>query len=534
VYDKKEVFMVTLKKAFGILSKSSPYAVSTVREDTHHEYHQFKNYLYIKTSIQERFEQIASQLTSGQIIFLCGSSGDGKSELLTRYKDSHSDKFIFHLDGTHSFKPNETAIQALDQRFTEFKSSDKPLIIGINTGMLGNYLADGLDDHEDIKVSIHAFLKGKDVNENHHFIDFSNRSILSEGNRSFALKLIEKLTDPVEINPFHQLYLSECTSSKVPSILHNNYRLLSNPAVQKQIDNLLNSVRLKFDQFITARAVLDFVYELLNEKRYLFDVLFTDSENELLRYMSQLDPSQTHSYELDQFKLQFNLKLLKPGFQSFIDDSKKQGVDGFDSADSVLRFMLLMQSDDGTSEEVKELIGQTTQSVVLNYISAWMLHNNYKAEGGSKQELNNFYREKVISAIHRYCNRHAHEFSKGQYFLYELNGYKVACDLEIKADFESIITNRPNEASFFYVCLNINGREARPIPINVNLMELLTKINNGYRPNKQDKNAILILDEIVDLVREVGGSMDTLYIYHAGESLKVTNEDNEYFEVSGL
>lgn len=526
--------MVSLKKALSILSKSSPYAVSTIREDSRHELHEFKSYLYIETEIQKLFENKLKDLGSDNIIFLCGSSGDGKSELLTRYKNQYSDKYLFHLDGTHSYRPNETAIDALNQRFSEFKSSSKPLIIAINTGMLGNYFADGDSEHNDIKESIQAFLGGQVTNQKHLFIDFSNRSILAEGNKSFTLKLIDNLTAPVETNPFYRLFLAESNSLTAASILHTNYRLLSHPAVQKQIEKLLNKVRLQFDQFITARAVLDFVYELLSDKQYLFDVLFADSENELLRYMSQFDPSQLHSYELDQFKLQFNLKLLKSSFQSFVDQSKEWGIIGFNSADSVLRFMLLMKTDSGTSKDVGELMAQTNQSVVTDYIKIWFLHKNYNEDVSEKQELNRFYREILVTAIHRYCNRHAQEFVQGQYFLYEMNDYKVACDLEIKADFSLISENKPNEVSFFYVCLNINGQEVRPIPINVNLLELLEKINNGYRPNKQDKNAILILDEIVDLVREVGTSMNTFYICHAYEYFKVTNQDNEYYEVSGL
>ena len=62
----------------------------------------------------------------------------------------------------------------------------------------------------------------------------------------------------------------------------------------------------------------------------------------------------------------------------------------------------------------------------------------------------------------------------------------------------------------------------------------MMKINNGHRPNRQDKNAILILDEIVDLVRDVGTSTNTFYICNADETLKVTNEDDEYYEVSGF
>lgn len=525
----------TLKNALSILSKSSQYAVSTIREVNKNNIDELKNYLYIETDAQKDLEEVFSRVHNNIIVFVCGSSGDGKSELLTRYKKQYGEEYLFHLDGTHSYSPNETAIHALNKRFSEFKSSEKPLIIGINTGMLANYVAEGLDDHSDIKESIKDFLRGSETNQDHIFIDFSNRSILAEGDKSFALKLIKKLTDPVESNPFYQLFLFESNSLTSPSILHVNYGLLSNVSIQEKIEELIEIVRLKFDQFITARAVLDLIYELLSDKNYLFDVLFTESESELLRQMNRFDPSQMHSYEIDQFKLQFNLNILNPEIKLFIDSCQKNwGVFAFNSADSVLRFMLMIQSDKDVSTDVKNIISPANQSVILDYKKIWRMHKNYSEGGSSKQELNIFYRETVVSAIQRYCNRHAQELTKGQYYLYELNGYKVACDLDIKFNFASIAANKPNEASFFYACFIVNGQAVRPIPINFNLLDLLKKINNGYRPNKQDKNAILILDEIVDLVRDIGISMNTLYIYHNDEKLKVTNENDEYYEASGF
>ena len=34
------------------------------------------------------------------------------------------------------------------------------------------------------------------------------------------------------------------------------------------------------------------------------------------------------------------------------------------------------------------------------------------------------------------------------------------------------------------------------LPININLLSLLININNGYRPNKHDKNSVILLDEL--------------------------------------
>ena len=80
----------------SVLSKSSPYAVSTERQDSiSAELDEVKKYLYIETDIQKDFESHLTSLSPGskKIIFLCGSSGDGKSEILTQYASKFSQKF---------------------------------------------------------------------------------------------------------------------------------------------------------------------------------------------------------------------------------------------------------------------------------------------------------------------------------------------------------------------------------------------------------------------------------------------------------
>lgn len=73
-----------------------------------------------------------------------------------------------------------------------------------------------------------------------------------------------------------------------------------------------------------------------------------------------------------------------------------------------------------------------------------------------------------------------------------------------------------------------------PMPISINLLELLEKINQGYRPNKHDKNAVLLLDEVIEQTITVANEKNTLFILKNDKRYKVVNEDNEYFEVSGM
>lgn len=91
-----------LLDALSLLSKSSPYAVSTERSKDDVRLSTYKNYIYIETPIEEDFRKALFQSKQGDIVFLCGSSGDGKSEILTRYSKKYQVTKDFHLDATHS------------------------------------------------------------------------------------------------------------------------------------------------------------------------------------------------------------------------------------------------------------------------------------------------------------------------------------------------------------------------------------------------------------------------------------------------
>ena len=78
-----------LKEALSVLSKSSPYAVSTERSTINQNIlDDVKSYLYIQMPIEEAVNKTISSFGANdkKILFLCGSSGDGKSELLTKAK----------------------------------------------------------------------------------------------------------------------------------------------------------------------------------------------------------------------------------------------------------------------------------------------------------------------------------------------------------------------------------------------------------------------------------------------------------------
>lgn len=92
-----------LREVLGVLSKSSPYAVKTERLSIlSNELDTVKDYLYIKTDIESDFHTHLTSIAYGEkkVIFLCGSSGDGKSEILTRYSQNFSKRARLHIDAT--------------------------------------------------------------------------------------------------------------------------------------------------------------------------------------------------------------------------------------------------------------------------------------------------------------------------------------------------------------------------------------------------------------------------------------------------
>ncbi|MCM5705052.1 DNA phosphorothioation-dependent restriction protein DptF [Larsenimonas salina] len=197
----------------GTLAHSSAQSVSTLSKDNGVA-KELKEHLYIKTDIEKDFKYILdNSLKKGNILFLCGSSGDGKSELLSRYYEEYSENFIFHLDATHSFKPDQTAVEALDRLFDEHQDWDKPLIIGINVGMLFNYQNSGAEKHSSVKEAINQFTQGKNPYSKYQFLNFEDypKFSLEDGNvgSKFISLLLHKVTEAVSENPLHRAYKAD-------------------------------------------------------------------------------------------------------------------------------------------------------------------------------------------------------------------------------------------------------------------------------------------------------------------------------------
>ena len=75
----------------------------------------------------------------------------------------------------------------------------------------------------------------------------------------------------------------------------------------------------------------------------------------------------------------------------------------------------------------------------------------------------------------------------------------------------------------------------KPIPININLLELLLRIVEGYQPNKHDKNAVVLLDELLDELYEIASKSKILFITSDQQRFKLYDVESNgtELEVSG-
>lgn len=527
-----------LKEALSVLSKSSPYAVSTERNAQRQSLlDQIKSYLYIQMPIEVAVNKAISSFGANdkKILFLCGSSGDGKSELLTKAKQQYGQRVKFHLDATHSFDPQGTAIETLDKVFEKFNQGTTPLVVGINAGMMGNYAEEGKD--QNIKAVIASYLTDrKSKTENIIFINFEDYpkfAIHEHGYDSeFAQKLLERLTQPND-NIIRQLVekekqLNDFSSQRIIT----NFELLSIPSVQRVIVDLLFKARLMRDQFLTARALLDFIHELLVSDGYLFDNLFAGGDNELANKIEDFDPSNLRTKAIDRFILAYDLNLPDEEFQEFKDALQIFGIAGLKTGAQYLRLFYTLKYEDFANGFHKQFKPDFSASLIDKYIEIYQLHKDFHDTPDQKSEIKTFYRETLIAAIRAYINRNAPKLGKKYFLLSDFGEYQVAAPADLSMDLAEVKLNTTTSSAFFNARLKLKNTKFT-LPININLLALLMNINNGYRPNKHDKNSVILLDELASEIIQEAKSSNELVITGDGQKYLLELDDEEIMVSEG-
>ncbi|MCX2982870.1 DNA phosphorothioation-dependent restriction protein DptF [Halieaceae bacterium IMCC14734] len=527
-----------LKKALSMLSKSSPYAVSTVGESIDKELEKIKQYLYVETDIERAFREKLNEIQSHEIIFLCGSSGDGKSEILTRYREAYQGKVDFHLDATHSFKPDDTAVETLDSIFAKFTNSDRPLVVGINIGMLGNYEREGDDAHSNVRSAIKCFLEGEQLAGDYTFIDFEAfpkfQIVNGEVDSEFFSGLMDKVVKDEVDNPFREA-LNEEISRGTHNLLVANFLLLGEHSVQKIIVELLLCARIRKDQFITARMLLDFVYCLLTGPGYLFDNLFSGGDNELLAALADFDPSIIRNKQLDLFVIHRTLDFRDDSYLDFVNElESRYRVKGDLDPTSLIRCFYLLKSTELENGYHLRFSDSFDEASLTLYKKIWQLHKEFDGSSESRALLKPFYNEIVLLSINKYANKNASYLTKDEFYISSHGLSDLAAEVDIAISYPRIQADEIHDISEFNLHIIVNEDQLEPVPVNVNLLAMMMDICAGFRPNKHNKNSVVLLDELVNKITRHASNSKVLFLHRNGLRIKIKENPDGDIRVGGL
>ena len=526
------------KKALSMLSKSSPYAVSTAGENIDPQFQMIKDYLYVETYIERTFKRKLDNFSSNEIIFLCGSSGDGKSEILTRCKKEYEEWVDFHLDATHSFKPDATAVETLDDIFTQFNSSNRPLVVGVNVGMLGNYEKEGNSIHADIRSAIKGFLNGDLLIGNYTFINFESFPKFEIAGGKVSSDLFDSLLNKIVVddsrNPFRDLFNKATTREKDKQLIAN-YLLLRERPVRKIIVELLLCARIKKDQFITTRMLLDFIYCVLTGPGYLFDNVFGGGDNEILTVMADFDPSIVRNKKLDLFVIHRTLKFEDSSYSEFINQlALKFKIDDDLSPSSMIRCFYLLKNSNFECNYHYEFRGSFNEESLELYKSIWQLHKDFTGDAEGKAKLKPFYNDVVLLEINKYANRNAPHLSKDEFYISSHGNCELAAEVDIAISYPLIKSDDLKDISEFNLHINVNDEQLASVPINVNLVSMMMDIVNGFRPNKHDKNSVVLLDDLVNKITQHANSSKVLFLYGNNKRIKLKDNSDGDIRVSNI
>lgn len=516
--------MSELASAIKKLSKSSPQAIFT--PESIKESQDIFDYLYIETKIENDYKELLEKNKNQKIvIFLCGSSGDGKSVIIGRNHAHFEEYYDTHIDATHSFKPNQSAIDALNERFSNFRNGTKSLIVGINIGILLNFSREGSNEHDVIKKAIQTYISTGRSSQEIKFINFEDYSKFEMKHNvitsTFIHELLDKVTEQSTTNPFYKAFQADQQNS-VNNTLHNNFQILSLTPLKQSIVELLITVHLKYDQFLTTRSLLDFIYTLLDTPEKLINQLFDDSSNAIIANIRKEDPCLLRTEKLDTFILERRTNKTDKELNAFIDAFNEKFASPVLSSNEpnlLIRTFYLFRNDIYSTSYHEYFRSEFHDHTTHEFITLLDAHQQY-AKNQDQKLIQQFY-NRLVKAVLAYANKRFPYLSAEELItLSEINDYAICTTVEFDPDWEAIKCHTKHLLNFFPCFLKVNEKTLGEISMTLGMYKLIQAINDGYRPNKHDRNTIIIFEELLERI-----------IDHAKDTKKIVIvKDNETYE----
>ena len=574
------------------LKESSKEAVENITS-----FSEFKNYMHVKRNVQDELFNIiekSSKSNSSKLILVCGGVGDGKSHIISYFKNNYLDmmsEFEIHNDATESFEPGKTSIDTLNDVLKDFNDdnilhSNKKLILAINLGALSNFIDSKYQENfknlkqyvEDKKIlDVDISDNSYEEESNFQFINFSDYHIYSlteeKAKSQYVEDIINKIVQDDERNIFKNSYKSNCQNCDInyKCPIKINYEMLMKESVKEKLIDVLIECVVKDKLIVSTRSLLNFIYDFIvnteldnknNEelKVYIDKIsceqfikcifvsnLFEHRElSQILNSLNKIDPINSISEDLDNIIIKLNITEDIAGvFNSYLN------IDGNNYLES------LMSKNDVIEDKKMKLKTKTEQNYLIDSLINMFIRLNIFIPRENLNLNDKIYLEYMknlyywnIGDIDNIENL----YSDVKVAIYNWNGealdgrinisvgknqmrYKISQKLNLEADLSNIKVNESEELLKFNPSLIIgyeseeNGINYK-IDIDFNLYELLMRIKNGYRPNKNDKYNYINFVEFINKIQKLGSQNKEIYIEDK-QGLGVSNYKLVYKQAFG-
>lgn len=503
-------------------------------------------YMHVDRPIQMELENTLKQVKENgvpSLILLCGSVGDGKSHLLAYINKTHPELlegFGIHNDSTESYDSDKNSVETLERVLASFEkegTANNHLIIAINLGVLHNFYSKQRKLGKfnalcDFIESSGVFDKGHSQQKSKagfHLINFAETQpymLTNEGPKSpFFIKLIDKITNPDDSNPFYQAWLQD-RQRGITTAAHYNYQLLQHKEVKESIVQALIEVMIKKKVFLSNRAFYNFIYEIivpvkvpknLNDwsisvKDMLPNLMFGHPDRSpLLAALNDIDPLKRRLEATDCLVTNFILTL-NP-YQYVVDELGEELSDGaWNSVND-------MHQNKNQTEFARLLVRQHALIYRKEYSDRYseFLKYLYAFYSGDEDDIGHLFEliEKVI---------YAWKGSPRDRFVFvdaPNKKFRLAVEININPEVDERLFGSEHGTGLvqrFTPSMRLGFSQKGQVfmfELDYQLFELLKQIDDGYRPNRQDVQDALQFSEFFDRILKSADKNTNVLLVHS-------------------
>lgn len=480
-------------------------------------------------------------------------------------------KFEIQGDGTESYDYDEDSLPSLAKNLEKFNdkniislvddnntfssSEPKKFILAINLGILNNFLDSPFGENFKKLESIifeSGVLDNNLISNNYFseeypisifsFADYNLFELTNGEENNFVTsdyleELFNKITCDCDENPFYNSYMEDKKQLDInfdPNIatILNNYEIFSNHSVQKKIIEYIIKISIINKIIIPTRDILDLIYNiivpprLIDQEYFYSDYLSLSLPSLLFNYpnrsfllslFNQFDPNMLHNQLLDDLLIDLNINSnIKEIFEDYIIFSEvpllEYHLDKISSFNELLPKQQLDIPQDlfrflfffGDSEKSQEFIDEDYLNF-LKYLYDFNLHDHLR--------YRNLFDE-VINAISKINGSKI-----GFLCINSLNHFKVYKTLNLnplpysKGGYECSLDESGRILNRFKLDIAVQFKindefESAPLFIDFSLYKYISLICRGYRPNKLDKEDLLVFEEFINDLKSAKNSKD--------------------------